>query len=55
MPGAGPDSLRALLDAMRPDDGDEHVSLRQIMTPRSKGCVTTATLAASGSRAQPTA
>jgi hypothetical protein len=31
MPGAGPDSLRALLDAMRPDDGDEHVSLRQII------------------------
>lgn len=31
MPAAGPDTLRALLDAMRPDKGADHVSLRQIL------------------------
>ena len=31
MPAAGPDTLRTLLDAMRPDGQSSHVSLRQIL------------------------
>ncbi|MCM2562838.1 exopolysaccharide biosynthesis protein [Lutimaribacter sp. EGI FJ00015] len=31
MTAPGPDSLRALLEALRPDEGDEHISLRQII------------------------
>ena len=31
MPAAGPDTLRELLDAMRPQDDNDHVSLRQIL------------------------